>query len=149
MYCLLLQAGSVLWLSLICSAVVQVQHLTVMSMELHARTRRDLEPDPEFDPICALFYCLSSDSALPDSDSKQITGAVIIDRDCRSAGPGQTVTELTRCVLLVFTVIHINNPYTTPCFLLLRRLQEHSAPAGQVWRHGAAGQLRGGGEGAL
>lgn len=49
-------------------------------MELHARTRRDLEPDPEFDPICALFYCISSDSALPNTDKKEITGAIVIDR---------------------------------------------------------------------
>uniref|UniRef100_A0AAR2LP63 DNA polymerase zeta catalytic subunit n=1 Tax=Pygocentrus nattereri TaxID=42514 RepID=A0AAR2LP63_PYGNA len=66
-------------------ALHEVQHLTLMSMELHARTRRDLEPDPEFDPVCALFYCLSCDSTLPDSYSKQITGAVIIDPDFRSA----------------------------------------------------------------
>ncbi|XP_062857832.1 DNA polymerase zeta catalytic subunit isoform X2 [Trichomycterus rosablanca] len=69
-------------------ALHEVQHLTVMSMELHARTRRDLEPDPEFDPICALFYCLSSDSPLPDSEKKQITGAVVIDKDCHSTGQG-------------------------------------------------------------
>jgi len=50
-------------------------------MELHARTRRDLEPDPEFDPICALFYCISSDTALPNTDKKEITGAIVIDRD--------------------------------------------------------------------
>uniref|UniRef100_A0A8C5JPK4 DNA polymerase zeta catalytic subunit n=1 Tax=Junco hyemalis TaxID=40217 RepID=A0A8C5JPK4_JUNHY len=58
----------------------EVQHLTLISMELHARTRRDLEPDPEFDPICALFYCVSSDSALPNTDKKEITGAIVIDR---------------------------------------------------------------------
>lgn len=73
-------------------ALHEVQHLTVMTMELHARTRRDLEPDPEFDPICALFYCLSSDSTLPDSDSMQFTGAVIIDKDCHSAGQGSRNT---------------------------------------------------------
>lgn len=50
-------------------------------MELHARTRRDLEPDPEFDPICALFYCISSDTALPDTDKKEITGVIVIDSD--------------------------------------------------------------------
>lgn len=50
-------------------------------MELHARTRRDLEPDPEFDPICALFYCVSSDTALPNTDKKEITGAIVIDSD--------------------------------------------------------------------
>uniref|UniRef100_A0A8C5I5W8 DNA polymerase zeta catalytic subunit n=1 Tax=Gouania willdenowi TaxID=441366 RepID=A0A8C5I5W8_GOUWI len=58
-------------------ALHEVQYLTLMGMELHARTRRDLEPDPEFDPICALFYCLSSDALLPDADSTQVTGAIV------------------------------------------------------------------------
>ncbi|XP_073432100.1 DNA polymerase zeta catalytic subunit isoform X2 [Dendrobates tinctorius] len=59
-------------------ALHEVQHLTLMCMELHARTRRDLEPDPEFDPICALFYCLSSDYLLSGSDKKEMAGAIVI-----------------------------------------------------------------------
>lgn len=59
-------------------------------MELHARTRRDLEPDPEFDPICALFYCLSSDASLPEVDRTQMTGAIVVDKEhpCRDQGEG-------------------------------------------------------------
>ncbi|KAG9493376.1 hypothetical protein GDO78_001340 [Eleutherodactylus coqui] len=70
-------------------ALHEVQHLTLMCMELHTRTRRDLEPDPEFDPICALFYCLSSDYLLSGSDKKEISGAIVIaqnpaaDKDTR------------------------------------------------------------------
>ncbi|KAM6954386.1 DNA polymerase zeta catalytic subunit [Aplochiton taeniatus] len=68
-------------------ALHEVQHLTLMSMELHARTRRDLEADPEFDPICALFYCLNSDAPLPDnSDNTQLTGAIVVDKDPESCG---------------------------------------------------------------
>lgn len=57
-------------------------------MELHARTRRDLEPDPEFDPICAVFYCVSSDTALPDTDRTELTGAVVIDKDRAASSQG-------------------------------------------------------------
>uniref|UniRef100_A0A8D0DQT0 DNA polymerase zeta catalytic subunit n=1 Tax=Salvator merianae TaxID=96440 RepID=A0A8D0DQT0_SALMN len=57
-------------------ALHEVQHLTLLSVELHARTRRDLEADPEFDPICALFYCISSDTPLPNTDKMEIVGAV-------------------------------------------------------------------------
>ncbi|XP_044147686.1 DNA polymerase zeta catalytic subunit [Bufo gargarizans] len=70
-------------------ALHEVQHLTLMCMELHARTRRDLEPDPEFDPVCAVFYCLSSDYPLAGSDQKEMTGAIVIaqetsaDKDAR------------------------------------------------------------------
>ncbi|XP_067097392.1 DNA polymerase zeta catalytic subunit [Osmerus mordax] len=73
-------------------ALHEVQHLTLMSMELHARSRRDLEPDPEFDPICALFYCLSSDAPLPHSDKTQLTGAIVLDRNCQGVGPGRRET---------------------------------------------------------
>eukprot|EP00076_Gallus_gallus_P019596 XP_015140065.1 DNA polymerase zeta catalytic subunit [Gallus gallus] len=76
----------------------EVQHLTLISMELHARTRRDLEPDPEFDPICALFYCVSSDTALPNTDKKEITGAIVIDSDrtLSSQGSRDQAPLLTR-----------------------------------------------------
>ncbi|NXL83331.1 REV3L polymerase, partial [Alectura lathami] len=76
----------------------EVQHLTLISMELHARTRRDLEPDPEFDPICALFYCISSDTALPNTDTKAITGAIVIDTDrtLSSQGSRDQAPLLTR-----------------------------------------------------
>ncbi|XP_023286279.1 DNA polymerase zeta catalytic subunit isoform X1 [Seriola lalandi dorsalis] len=80
-------------------ALHEVQYLTLMGMELHARTRRDLEPDPEFDPICALFYCLSSDAPLPDVDSTQLTGAIVVDKDYQSrdgAGDRGTAPLLVR-----------------------------------------------------
>lgn len=67
----------------------QVQHLTLMGMELHARTRRDLEPDPEFDPICALFYCFTSDGSLPDTDGNQLTGTIVINTDHQSRDRGE------------------------------------------------------------
>ncbi|XP_069880851.1 DNA polymerase zeta catalytic subunit isoform X2 [Dipodomys merriami] len=62
-------------------ALHETQNLTLISVELHARTRRDLEPDPEFDPICALFYCISSDSPLPDTEKTELTGVIVIDKD--------------------------------------------------------------------
>ncbi|XP_042359313.1 DNA polymerase zeta catalytic subunit [Plectropomus leopardus] len=73
-------------------ALHEVQYLTLMGMELHARTRRDLEPDPEFDPICALFYCLSSDAPLPDVDGTQLTGAIVVDKDHQSCDQGHRET---------------------------------------------------------
>uniref|UniRef100_A0A8D3CLW0 DNA polymerase zeta catalytic subunit n=1 Tax=Scophthalmus maximus TaxID=52904 RepID=A0A8D3CLW0_SCOMX len=71
-------------------ALHEVQYLTLMGMELHARTRRDLEPDPEFDPICALFYCLSSDAPLTGVDGTVVNGAIVVDKDCQSCDPGKT-----------------------------------------------------------
>uniref|UniRef100_A0AAQ5YD35 DNA polymerase zeta catalytic subunit n=1 Tax=Amphiprion ocellaris TaxID=80972 RepID=A0AAQ5YD35_AMPOC len=94
-------------------ALHEVQHLTLMGMELHARTRRDLEPDPEFDPICALFYCLSSDAPLPDADSTQLTGAIVVDKDhqtpllVRSGISGLQVTYATEEKMLFQELITI------------------------------------------
>ncbi|XP_054617424.1 DNA polymerase zeta catalytic subunit isoform X2 [Dunckerocampus dactyliophorus] len=73
-------------------ALHEVQYLTLMGMELHARTRRDLEPDPEFDPICALFYCLTSDAPLPDVDLCQLTGAIVVHKDGNGCDPGHRAT---------------------------------------------------------
>ncbi|XP_070705223.1 DNA polymerase zeta catalytic subunit [Pempheris klunzingeri] len=77
-------------------ALHEVQYLTLMGMELHARTRRNLEPDPEFDPICALFYCLSSDAPLPDVDSTQLTGAIVVDHQSCDRGHRVTAPLLVR-----------------------------------------------------
>lgn len=72
----------------------QVQYLTLMGMDIHARTRRDLEPDPEFDPICALFYCFSSDAPLPEGDSTQLTGAIVVDKGHQSCDRGISSSPL-------------------------------------------------------
>ncbi|XP_069370752.1 DNA polymerase zeta catalytic subunit isoform X2 [Paralichthys olivaceus] len=79
-------------------ALHEVQYLTLMGMELHARTRRDLEPDPEFDPICALFYCLSFDAPLQSVESTILTGAIVVDKDCHNCDQGdkQTAPLLVR-----------------------------------------------------
>ncbi|XP_054590029.2 DNA polymerase zeta catalytic subunit isoform X1 [Nothobranchius furzeri] len=75
-------------------ALHEVQHLMLMGMELHARSRRDLECDPEFDPICALFYCFHSDDPLQDVGSTRLSAAIMVDRtrlgcdqDCRGTAP--------------------------------------------------------------
>lgn len=57
----------------------QVQHLTLLSVELHVRTRKDLRPDPEFDSICAIFYHVQTDSRLPEGKN-QLTGIICVDK---------------------------------------------------------------------
>uniref|UniRef100_A0A8P4G7U9 DNA polymerase zeta catalytic subunit n=1 Tax=Dicentrarchus labrax TaxID=13489 RepID=A0A8P4G7U9_DICLA len=112
-------------------ALHEVQHLTLMGMELHARTRRDLEPDPEFDPICALFYCLSSDGPLPDEDSTQLTGAIVVDKDhqtpllVRSGVSGLQVTYATDEKVLFQELITIMRRFD-PDILVGYEVQMHS-----------------------
>ncbi|XP_048842517.1 DNA polymerase zeta catalytic subunit isoform X1 [Brienomyrus brachyistius] len=90
-------------------ALHEVQYLTLMCMELHARTRRDLEPDPEFDPICALFYCLNCDAPLPSSDRTQLVGAIVVDKDSGSWDQG---TRSTAPLLVRSGVSNLQVTYT-------------------------------------
>ncbi|KAM5164365.1 DNA polymerase zeta catalytic subunit [Mantella aurantiaca] len=91
-------------------ALHEVQHLTIMCMELHARTRRDLEPDPEFDPICAVFYCLSSDSPLLHSDKTRTTGAIVISQDSASSeGSRSHVPLFTRSAITDFQTTYASD----------------------------------------
>ncbi|XP_007426650.1 DNA polymerase zeta catalytic subunit isoform X1 [Python bivittatus] len=123
-------------------ALHEVQYLTLLSIELHARTRRDLEADPEFDPICALFYCISSDTPLPDTEKMEITGAVVIDKDrartissqgnrehapllARSGISGLEVTYATDERALFQEVVNIVKRYD-PDILLGYEVQMHS-----------------------
>ena len=45
-------------------------------MELHIRTRRDYRPDPDVDPIRAVFFCVQIDSL---EGKKQEKGMIIVD----------------------------------------------------------------------
>lgn len=47
----------------------------MLVMELHVKTRKDLRPDPELDPIKALFYTVTFDSP----QKNQETGAIIVN----------------------------------------------------------------------
>ncbi|XP_026522470.1 DNA polymerase zeta catalytic subunit [Notechis scutatus] len=123
-------------------ALHEVQYLTLLSIELHARTRRDLEADPEFDPICALFYCISSDTPLPETEKMEITGAIVIDKDrarsissqgnrehapllARSGISGLEVTYATDERALFQEVVNIIKRYD-PDILLGYEVQMHS-----------------------
>lgn len=50
-----------------------------MSLELHAETRRDLMPDPEVDPILAVFYNILND-VTTDGQQRDITGVILVDK---------------------------------------------------------------------
>uniref|UniRef100_A0A8C5Q0F4 DNA polymerase zeta catalytic subunit n=1 Tax=Leptobrachium leishanense TaxID=445787 RepID=A0A8C5Q0F4_9ANUR len=87
-------------------ALHEVQHLMLMSMELHARTRRDLEPDPEFDPICALFFCFSSDTVLPFTDKTEFTGVIVISQESAASEDSRSAPLLTRSGIAGFEVTY-------------------------------------------
>ena len=63
--------------------LVQVQYLTSLSVEVHVHTRGKLRPDPEFDPVLAIFYFIHNDWPRPDGSPGENTrlGVLAIDID--------------------------------------------------------------------
>ncbi|KAK4881775.1 hypothetical protein RN001_005094 [Aquatica leii] len=59
-------------------AVTEHQYLTTLVMEIHTHTRLDLNPNPEFDSIRAIFYSILND--VP-GNSGNIVGAIAIILD--------------------------------------------------------------------
>ncbi|XP_038059014.1 DNA polymerase zeta catalytic subunit-like [Patiria miniata] len=83
----------------------EVQHLTVLSLELHVKTRRDYCPDPDFDPIRALFYSIQHDKPVQDSagcsqqDDGFIHGVVIVDDSNHGNGGGASTSSSAQASL--------------------------------------------------
>ena len=70
--------------------IFQVQYLTSMSVELHIRTRSSLRPDPECDPILAVFYYIHNDwpGAGGGGEENAQLGVMAIDVDtCNFSSP--------------------------------------------------------------
>ncbi|KAK2146298.1 hypothetical protein LSH36_617g00013 [Paralvinella palmiformis] len=71
-------------------ALHEYQYLTVLSMEIHAETRADLRPDPEFDAIRCIFYSVLND--VPgDKGQRKMTAVMIVDEESAKQ------TEMMRC----------------------------------------------------
>ena len=50
-------------------------------MEVHIKTRRDMKPDPEIDPICAIFYCIWRDLPPGSSADHEVAGVLVVDQE--------------------------------------------------------------------
>lgn len=57
----------------------EYQFLCLMSMELHVSTRGKFRPDPAFDPIEAIFYCIRNDTPEALQKPSQVVGMIITD----------------------------------------------------------------------
>ena len=69
-------------------------------MELHIRTRRDYRPDPDVDPIRAVFFCVQIDSL---EGKKQEKGMIIVDETNASKHD-----ESGKISVLLYNVSHKN-----------------------------------------
>nr|CAD7571397.1 unnamed protein product [Timema californicum] len=75
--------------------VTEHQYLTLLSLELHVKTRGDLRPDPDYDPIRALFYCVVNDVPEHTGLPQRETGVFAV-HDATSAGQSSVLPPLAR-----------------------------------------------------
>lgn len=70
-----------------------------MSLEVHVNTRNDLRPDPKFDSITAVFYCIYNDIGI--NEEEEIIGMIVIDPPSHHQTAGQNSSETLRNYLLL------------------------------------------------
>ena len=69
-------------------------------MEIHAETRADLRPDPEFDAIRCIFYSVLND--VPgDKGQRKMTAVMIVDEESAKQ------TEMMRLMSVLLIVLHL------------------------------------------
>ncbi|XP_045467770.1 DNA polymerase zeta catalytic subunit isoform X2 [Harmonia axyridis] len=60
-------------------ASVKYEYLTILSMELHVNTRGDFKPNPQYDSIQAIFYCISNDVEENTVKPRSCEGIFVVD----------------------------------------------------------------------
>ncbi len=58
--------------------------MTILSLELHIKTREALRPDPEFDAVIALFYTITNDVPIESTTPEILTGVIAVDPEVGS-----------------------------------------------------------------
>ncbi|KAG5322010.1 REV3L polymerase, partial [Acromyrmex heyeri] len=82
-------------------AVTVHQYLTLLSLEVHAVTREDLLPDPQYDSIAALFYAIYNDAPTDATTNEQIEhAAIIVNSNSISARLNKIHSASARCPIL-------------------------------------------------
>ncbi|XP_015117259.1 uncharacterized protein LOC107041289 [Diachasma alloeum] len=82
-------------------AVTTYQYITLMCVEVHVTTRGDLLPDPDHDPVSAIFYAIQCDVP-PESPMKSLAHGVIAVAPEGSTKMGYTYgTEVPLDITLV------------------------------------------------
>ncbi|RLU15029.1 hypothetical protein DMN91_012916 [Ooceraea biroi] len=80
-------------------AVSAHQYLTLLSLEVHVVTRENLLPDPQHDPVAALFYAIYND--VPTDANQQIEhSAIIVNPDPVSARLSKIHSAGAMCPIL-------------------------------------------------
>ncbi|XP_020282558.1 DNA polymerase zeta catalytic subunit isoform X2 [Pseudomyrmex gracilis] len=80
-------------------AITVHQYLTLLSLEVHAVTREDLIPDPQYDSIAALFYAVYSDIST-DTDKQIEHGVIIVNSNPVSARLNKIHSASAMCPIL-------------------------------------------------
>ncbi|CAG9136705.1 unnamed protein product [Plutella xylostella] len=60
-------------------ATVEINHMTIMLIEVHTATRGEYKPDPLLDEIEAVFITITNDSATEHFPQKTLTKIIVVD----------------------------------------------------------------------
>ncbi|KAL3277041.1 hypothetical protein HHI36_012402 [Cryptolaemus montrouzieri] len=60
-------------------ASIKHEYLTILAMEIHVNTRGNFKPNPEYDSIQAIFYCISNDIEDDSSKPRKSEGLFIVE----------------------------------------------------------------------
>lgn len=70
-----------------------------MSLEIHTNTRNDLKPNPKFDAVTAIFYCIYNDVGI--NNEEEVVGMIVVDPVSHHQTPGQNSSETLKNYLLL------------------------------------------------
>ncbi|XP_055546251.1 DNA polymerase zeta catalytic subunit [Wyeomyia smithii] len=100
-------------------ATCEYNHLTIMSVEIHVQTRGELRPNPEVDPISAIFYRIHNDVPENHRRAPSVCG-IILNRDHVDGSTAEpTSFKYNKCVHMADVVTVANERELYEKFLVL------------------------------
>uniref|UniRef100_A0A182FS53 DNA polymerase zeta catalytic subunit n=1 Tax=Anopheles albimanus TaxID=7167 RepID=A0A182FS53_ANOAL len=98
----------------------EYNYLTILSLEIHVQTRGDLRPNPNTDPIAAIFYRIHNDVP-PDHPRASSVCGIILNEEQTAAGDGNAATgyKYNQCPYVADVVVVQSERELYEKFLLL------------------------------
>ncbi|EDS38599.1 DNA polymerase zeta catalytic subunit [Culex quinquefasciatus] len=120
-------------------ATCEYNHLAVMSVELHVQTRGDLRPNPDIDPISAVFYRIHNDVPADHRRAPSVCG-IILNRQS-SSGVVSDAVKYNQCSYTADVVVVGSERELYEKFLVLISFWDPDIFAGYEIEAGSWGYL--------
>uniref|UniRef100_A0A2M4B8C7 DNA polymerase zeta catalytic subunit n=1 Tax=Anopheles marajoara TaxID=58244 RepID=A0A2M4B8C7_9DIPT len=99
----------------------EYNYLTILSLEIHVQTRGDLRPNPNTDPIAAIFYRIHNDVPPDHPRASSVCGIILNQEQTARAGDGNAATgyKYNQCPYVADVVVVQSERELYEKFLLL------------------------------